>query len=73
DLNDQIRTRLVAIIIVKKNKKKWASYSSRANAISFFITLILYLNIYLANLITIRAIINNAFKPSFKSVNALLY
>ncbi|XTI83260.1 hypothetical protein V2W45_1225919, partial [Cenococcum geophilum] len=42
------------------------------NRISFSITLISYLNICLTSLITIRAIIDNAFKPSFKSINALL-
>ncbi|XTI91285.1 hypothetical protein V2W45_1415101 [Cenococcum geophilum] len=63
---------LIAIIVVKKNKKKRASRSSRADVISFSITLVPYLNIYLASLITTRVIIDNAFKPSFKSVNILL-
>ncbi|XTI91398.1 hypothetical protein V2W45_1222274, partial [Cenococcum geophilum] len=57
---------------VKKNKKKRASRSSRADTISFSITLVLYLNICLTSLIATRAIIDNAFKPSFKSINILL-
>lgn len=72
DPNDRTRTRLVATIVVKKNKKKRASRSSRADAISFSITLVPYPNICLASLIATRAITDDAFEPSFESVDALL-
>ncbi|KAF2731199.1 hypothetical protein EJ04DRAFT_16250 [Polyplosphaeria fusca] len=72
DPNDRSKTKLVVTPTIGKNKLRRATRVSRATEISFSMTLVPYSTICLASTVAARAIKDDAFKPSFESVEALL-
>ncbi|KAF2473896.1 uncharacterized protein BDR25DRAFT_125887 [Lindgomyces ingoldianus] len=74
DPDDSSKTMLIVRPTIPKNKQKRASMeASRAEKISFSLTLVPYPLICLASLVGAFAVKDNAFKTGFRSVEALLY